>query len=63
MSHEIPNLVVRKGYWKHFKHNIWGGDKRDWAIFEWRDIKPFYYSLFLFLKIFIKAVLVRLSFK
>jgi D-aspartate ligase len=63
MSHEILNLVVRKGYWKHFKHNIWGGDKRDWAIFEWRDIKPFYYSLLLFLKIFIKAVLVRLSFK
>ena len=63
MMHEIPNLIARKGYWKHFKHNVWGADKRVWAIFEWRDMKPFYYSLFLLLKTIVKAVLVRLSFK
>ena len=63
MIHEIPNLVARKGYWKHFKHNVWGADKRVWAIFEWRDMKPFCYSLYPFLKTIIKAVLVRLNFK
>lgn len=50
MLHEIPNLIARKGYWKHFKHNVWGGEKRVWAIFEWRDIKPFLYSLVLLSK-------------
>jgi len=63
MIHEIPNLVARKGYWKHFKHNVWGADKRVWAIFEWRDMKPFCYSLYPFLKTIVKAVLVRLNFK
>lgn len=47
MLHEIPNLIARKGYWAHFKFNIFGGDKRVWAIFEWQDIKPFLYSLLL----------------
>ena len=50
MLHEIPNLIARKGYWKHFKRNIWGGEKRVWAIFELRDMKPFFYSLFLLSK-------------
>ena len=50
MLHEIPNLIARKGYWKHFKHNVWGGEKRVWAIFEWRDIKPFLYSFVLISK-------------
>jgi D-aspartate ligase len=47
MLHEIPNLIARKGYWKHFKHNVFGGHKRVWAIFEWGDMKPFFYSLLL----------------
>jgi D-aspartate ligase len=47
MLHEIPNLIARKGYWKHFKKNIWEGDERVWAIFEWRDIKPFLFSILL----------------
>jgi D-aspartate ligase len=50
MLHEISNLIARKGYWKHFKYNVFEGHKRCWAIFEWRDIKPFFYSLFILVK-------------
>ena len=59
MLHEIPNLIARQGYWKHFKHNIWGGEKRHWAIFEWQDIKPFFYSLLLISKMGVAAWLRR----
>lgn len=59
MLHEIPNLIARKGYWKHFKHNVLGGDKRVWAIFEWGDIKPFLYSIFLLCKMGVAAWLRR----
>lgn len=47
MLHEIPNLITRKGYWKFFKNNVFGGDKRSWAIFDSSDVKPFFYSLYL----------------
>lgn len=47
MVHEIGNLIARKGYWKYFKHNVWGGDQRVWAVYELQDIKPFVYSLYL----------------
>ena len=47
MLHEICNLIGRKYYWKNFKYNVWGSDKRHWAVFELRDIKPFLYSLFI----------------
>lgn len=50
MLHEIPNLIARKGYFKYFRHNVFGGDRRVWAIFEWGDVKPFLFSLvYLFL--------------
>ena len=26
MLHEIPNLIARKGYWAHFKYNIFGNN-------------------------------------
>ena len=61
MLHEIPNLIARKGYWKHFKYNVSGGDKRVWAIFEGQDLKPFFYSLFLLLKMGAKACLRRFA--
>jgi D-aspartate ligase len=51
MLHEISNLIMRKGYWKHFKHNIWGADRTFFAIFEWSDIKPFFYSLLILFKL------------
>lgn len=50
MLHEIPNLIARKGYWKHFKNNVWGGDQRVWAVFEWQDPKPFLYGNYLLFK-------------
>lgn len=55
MLHEVSNLIARKGYWKHFKHNVFGGKQRGWAIFEWQDIKPFFYSLLLLLKFGVAA--------
>jgi len=45
MKHEIINLVCRKGYWKHFKHNVLGGDVIDFAVYNRGDIKPFLYDL------------------
>ena len=55
MLHEIPNLIARKGYWKHFKHNVFVGKKRVWAVWERKDIKPFLFSLFLLLKMVVAA--------
>ena len=60
MLHEIPNLIARKGYWKHFKSNVWGGAERVWAIFEWRDIGPYLYSILLLIKVGVVACLSRL---
>ena len=40
-KHEIINLLRRKGYWGTFKHNVWGGAKTNYAIFDKTDIKPF----------------------
>jgi predicted ATP-grasp superfamily ATP-dependent carboligase len=45
MYHEILNLLNRKGYWKYFKYNVFGGAKREWAVFDISDIKPFFYIL------------------
>ena len=61
MLHEIPNLIARKGYWKHFKHNVWGGQVRCWAIYDSDDIKPFLYSLSLLFKRGLGACLRRLN--
>lgn len=61
--HEISNLLSRKGYWKFFRHNIWGGEKRAWAVFEWNDLYPFFYSLRLLIRQIIWALLVRFKFK
>ncbi|WP_404272631.1 hypothetical protein [Vibrio cholerae] len=59
MTHEIGNLIGRKGYWKNFKHNVWGGDKRVWAVFDLSDLKPFLYSNILLIKMMIAAWLRR----
>ncbi|MCO5784805.1 hypothetical protein DHB74_00370 [Pseudomonas sp. G11-1] len=61
MMHEIGNLISRKGYWRHFKHNVWGGDKRVWAIYESSDIKPFVYSFYLLTRAVVSACLKRLK--
>lgn len=59
MLHEVPNLIARKGYWKYFKYNVFSGDRRVWAIFEWQDLKPFFYSLTLLSKMAVSACLRR----
>jgi D-aspartate ligase len=61
MLHEIGNLISRKGYWKYFKHNVWGANKRTWAVYESQDIKPFIYSIYLLSRVSINACLKRLG--
>lgn len=45
MKHEIINLLSRKNYVKHFMHNVFGGHRREFAIFDSNDLKPFLYDL------------------
>lgn len=40
IKHEIVNLLSRWGYWKHFFQNLFGGDERHFAVFDWHDIGP-----------------------
>jgi D-aspartate ligase len=44
MQHEIINLLNRRGYWKYFKHNVFGGDERHFAVFNKSDPMPFVYE-------------------
>ena len=44
-KHELINLFSRRGYTKVFKHNIWGGDERSFAVFDKRDIRPFLHDI------------------
>ncbi len=44
-KHELINLFSRPGYAKVFKHNIWGGDERSFAVFDKRDIRPFLHDI------------------
>ena len=55
MQHELINLVRRKGYWKHFKHNVFGGDERNFAVFDIRDPLPFLCEMILIGKKIIKT--------
>jgi D-aspartate ligase len=55
MLHEIPNLIARKGYIKHFKYNVFSMNTKAWAVLELNDIKPFLASLILLAKGVIKA--------
>ena len=63
MLHEISNLISRNNYWKVFKYNVWGGDKRFWAIFEWQDMKPFFYSLWEFLITMVAIIIKKIKFR
>lgn len=53
MKHELINLLSRKGYWDRFKHNIFGGDKTCFAVFDRGDLKPFFYDTFQLLRIMV----------
>jgi predicted ATP-grasp superfamily ATP-dependent carboligase len=48
MKHELINLLSRRGYWAHFRHNVFGGDKIHFAVFDRGDLKPFIYDLLQF---------------
>ena len=60
MLHEIPNLISRKGYWRFFVQNLFDCDKRVWAVFEWHDLLPFFFSLKLLLRKSLKVLIDRL---
>lgn len=50
MKHEIQNLVFRKDYWKHFNNNVFGCGKREFAVYDKKDIKPLLFDLIDLLK-------------
>lgn len=60
MRHELVNLISRKGYWKHFKFNVFSSKKK-FAIFEINDIKPFLIDTFRLIKILIPVCLKALK--
>ena len=45
MKHEILNLIFRKGYWTHFKYNVFGNQKREFAVYDKSDIRPFLFDI------------------
>jgi D-aspartate ligase len=45
LNNEVSNLFFRRGYWKTFRHVIWGGERRVIAVFDRRDPRPFLVSL------------------
>lgn len=61
MMHEIPNLILRKDYWKVFRGNIARKNNRNWAIYDPNDIKPFIASIPILLKKSARACLRRLK--
>lgn len=61
MQHEVANLIARKGYFKHFKYNLFQGQNTAWAIWDKNDVKPFIVSFWVGLKYGIKAWLSRLK--
>jgi D-aspartate ligase len=50
MEHEILNLIFRKHYWKHFKHNVFGCKNREFAVWDKTDVKPFLFNTLDFIK-------------
>lgn len=51
MKHELINLFSRKGYWTHFKHNVFGGEKTYFGVYDRNDPKPFFNDLLQFPRI------------
>ena len=46
MKHELYNLFFRKYYFKSFLKNVFGSKKKDFAIFNLLDIKPFFFDIY-----------------
>jgi predicted ATP-grasp superfamily ATP-dependent carboligase len=45
MKHEILNLIFRRNYWIHFKYNVFGNQKREFAVYDKSDIRPFLFDI------------------
>lgn len=61
MKHEILNLFRRKNYLKHFLHNVFSGDERNFAIFDKSDLKPFVFSFYYLMKFGVISCLKKLK--
>lgn len=44
LNHELINLITRKNYFRIFWDNLFGGDKRIFALWDIKDPLPFFYS-------------------
>ncbi|RZB29729.1 MAG: hypothetical protein SRB1_02009 [Desulfobacteraceae bacterium Eth-SRB1] len=44
LNHELINLFRRKHYFKFFKYNLFKGDKRIFALWDKKDLLPFFYG-------------------
>lgn len=63
LKHEIINLIMRKGYYKFFKNNLFKGNINQLALVEKGDMKAFYvdqfHTLITLSKQLIKKILVK----
>jgi predicted ATP-grasp superfamily ATP-dependent carboligase len=58
IRYEILNLLFRKAYWKHFKYNVFGTKRIEYAVYDKSDLKPFLYEVSIgFMKGFISQCL------
>lgn len=48
MKHELTNLLTRRHYWNKFFHNVFGGQAVGFAVFDIKDLKPFFVDLVMF---------------
>lgn len=60
MKHEIINLLLRRHYLRNFIFNVFGGDVRYFALFDWRDRGPFWSDLPALVREFLGSCLRRL---
>lgn len=61
MKHEVANLLTRRGYCRHFLHNVFGCDERHFAVFELSDVKPAIWDLFSYPRVITAIWLKRLG--
>jgi len=65
MKHEIMNLLSRRGYCKYFYYNVFKSGRSEFAVYNYGDIKPFFYDLRNYprslAKIWLKPLLIRLG--
>ena len=57
LKHEIINLITRRGYYRIFLNNIFKSDKTYFALYDIKDIKPFFIDFKHIMKIVVVACL------